>query len=140
MVNGEDLRALARETGLNYQTLYRHKRYHLPRLLVKAEAAREISSAGYLLGRIRELIDDLDRLRRGARSRQERPLRIKTIEALAARFEFLLRVGVELAAAGRREACMTEEEFSRMIEAHLAVHPEVIEKYLATRGPQRLTS
>jgi hypothetical protein len=136
LIVGEECAGVARSLGLPVGTVATHKRNHLPRLLARAEAARELANAGYLLARIKELVDDLDRIRRGARAKADRPLRIKAIEALAARFEFLLKVGAELAAAGRREEPMTEEEFNRMVEAHLATHPEVIERYVTEHRPR----
>ena len=88
-IEGEPLRAIARQFQLSKDAIARHKAEHLPKTLVKAQAAHEVVRADSLLDCLQQRRNGLDQLDEDAREIQEEARRDRgrhgALEAIKAR-------------------------------------------------------
>jgi hypothetical protein len=99
IVRGQSLSGIARDFAASEDALARHAESHLPQSLVKAEAAREVASAGTLQAEMTALAADANRIRERAEQSGDLKTALQGLREVVRLLELKARVTGELASA-----------------------------------------
>lgn len=96
--DGQSLRVIAERHEVSAAALWRHKR-HLPKTLVIAARAAEVSDASGLLDRVETLITEAQRIAAAAQKAKDWKAALGALREIRSNLELLARLSGELTAA-----------------------------------------
>ncbi len=128
--NRGSFRGVSRQHGLSPDAVERHAKAHLPKAIVLATAAAEVTRADDLLSILREAVADARRLRAKAEKDGDFRGAIMAVKALADVVETLAGIGERLAKA---EASKPQEPKPNLTDGELVAAIESLLSVAAAR-------
>ena len=137
IVDGQPIRAIARQFGISKDAVYRHSLRHLPETVRNAHALREAKHADELLDRVETLVSEAEGLLTFGKDKEQAKAWSDGIRELRKCLELLARVTGELDERPQINFATLPEwvEIRTVILGALEPHPEIRSKVLHALSP-----